>query len=92
MRCLTLEKSSKAVFPINRNTAIHMRYTQSPSVEGFTATSWRSAASNVSVRRIAHFLRLQDAMLIEMALPSYIHAGRFSCEHEIYPQECTSEQ
>ena len=27
----------------------------------------------------------------EMALPSYIHAGRFSCEHEICPQECTSE-
>ena len=22
----------------------------------------------------------------EMALPSYIHAGRFSCEHEICPQ------
>ena len=27
----------------------------------------------------------------KMALPSYIHAGRFSCEHEICPQECTSE-
>ena len=37
MRCLTLEKSSKAVFPINRNTAIHMRYTQSPSAEDFIA-------------------------------------------------------
>ena len=56
-----------------------------------TATSWLSAASNASVRRIAHLLRLQDAMLMEMALTSYIHAGRFSCETENRPQECTSE-
>ena len=28
------------------------------------ATLWLSAASNASVRRIAHLLRLQDAMLI----------------------------
>ena len=27
----------------------------------------------------------------EMALPSHIHAGRFSCEHEICPQEYASE-
>ena len=71
----------------------------------------------------ALWLRLQDAMLMEMALPSSIHAGRlllftdhiprsltckyciakrvtvngvnsngrFSCEHEIGPQEWTSE-
>lgn len=37
MRCLTLEKSSKTVFPINRNTAIHIRYTQSPFAEDFIA-------------------------------------------------------
>ena len=34
-----------------------------------------------SARRNAH----------EMALPTYIHAGRFSCETENRPQECTSE-
>ena len=39
----------------------------------------------------ALWLRLQDAMLMEMALPSHIHAGRFSCEHEICPQEYASE-
>ena len=27
----------------------------------------------------------------EMALPSHIHAGRFSCEHEICPQEYACE-
>ena len=39
-------------------------------------------------------MRLQDAMLIfahKMALPSHIHAGRFSCKHEICPQEYASE-
>ena len=65
MRCLTLEKSSKAVFPINRNTAVHMRHTQSSSVEDFIAPLVLFAASNASARRIAHFLRLQDAMLIK---------------------------
>ena len=47
MRCLTLEKSSKAVFPINRNTAIHMRYTQSPSAEDFIAPLVLSAAVQI---------------------------------------------
>lgn len=37
-------------------------------------------------------MRLQDAMLMEMALPTYIHAGKFSCETENHPQECTSGQ
>ena len=37
------------------------------------------------------WLRLQDAMIMEMVLPTYIHAGRFSCETENRPQECTSE-
>ena len=46
-----------------------------------TALSALSAASNASVRRNAH----------EMALPTYIHAGRFSCETEKSPQECMSE-
>ena len=45
-------------------------------------------------------MRLQDAMLIVasegrdahfLALPSHIHAGRFSCETEKSPQECASE-
>ena len=37
------------------------------------------------------WLRLQDAMLMEMALPSHIHAGRFSCETEKSPQEYACE-
>ena len=36
-------------------------------------------------------MRLQDAMLIFLALPTYIPAGRFSGETEKSPQECTSE-
>ena len=36
-----------------------------PSAEGFTALSALSAASNASVRRNAHLLRLQDAMLMK---------------------------
>ena len=55
------------------------------------ALSALSAASNASVRRNALWLRLQDAMLMEMALSSHIHAGRFSCEHEICPQEYACE-
>ena len=70
---------------------VHSAPFAKPSAEDFTATSWLSAASNASVRRIAHWLRLQDAMLIFLALSTYIHAGRFSCETEKSPQECTSE-
>ena len=81
MRCLTLEKSSKVVFPINRNTAIHMRHTQSPSAEGFIAPLVLFAASNASARRNAH----------KMELLSHIHAGGFSCETENGSQECESE-
>jgi len=50
-------------------------------MEGFTALSALSAASNASARRNAH----------EMALSTCIHANRFSCKHEICSQECTSE-
>ena len=64
---------------VHRNT-VHSAPFAKPSDEGFTATSWLSAASNASVRRIAHWLRLQDAMLIFLALPTYIPAGRFSCK------------
>ena len=40
-----------------------------------TATSWLSAASNASVRRIAHLLRLQDAMLIDWrSRPTFLQA------------------
>jgi len=37
------------------------------------------------------WLRLKDAMLMEMALPSHIHAGRFSCKAEKSQQEYASE-
>ena len=57
------------------------RHSQSLLMEGFTALSALSAASNASVRRNAH----------EMALSTCIHANRFSCKHEICSQECTSE-
>ena len=57
---------------------VHSAPFAKPSEEGFTALSALSAASQLI---FAH----------EMALTSYIHAGRFSCEHEICPQECTSE-
>ena len=49
------------------------RHSQSLLMEGFTALSALSAASQLI---FAH----------KMALPTYIHAGRFSCEHEICPQ------
>ena len=41
------------------------RHSQSLLMEGFTALSALSAASNASVRRNAHLLRLQDAMLMK---------------------------
>ena len=75
----------------------------SPPLEPIASKESAKNMSNASYRPFAKscfqhsqllrssFLRLQDAMLIEMALTSYIHAGRFSCEHEIYLQECTSE-
>ena len=57
----------------------------------FTRAIRKTALSALSAASQLILLRLQDTMLMEMALPTYIHAGRFSCEHEICPQECTSE-
>ena len=46
-----------------------------PSDEGFTATSWLSAASNASVRRIAHLSRPKDTMLIDWcSRPTFLQA------------------
>ena len=57
---------------------VHSAPFAKPSEEGFTALSALSAAAQLI---FAH----------EMALPTYIHAGRSSCETEKSPQECTSE-
>jgi len=67
-------------FPTFHSLLFTPRHSQSLLMEGFTALSAFLATFNASAKRNALWLRLQDVMLIEMALPSHIYAGRFSCE------------
>ena len=61
---LAKERNTKKL-PAQNVLLFTPRHSQSLLMEGFTALSALSAASNASVRRIAHLLRLQDAMLMK---------------------------
>lgn len=55
-----------------------------PFVEGFTAPSVLSAVAQLFVASEGHNAH-------KTALPTYIHAGSFSCKTENRLYECTSE-
>ena len=69
---------------------VHPRHLQNRAIrEAFCRRLYRAFSAFCCFA--APLLRLQDAMLIFVALSTYIHANRFSCKHEICSQKYTSE-
>ncbi len=65
-----------------------------PALEEAAVCAEKELLFTRAIRKIALSALSAASQLIfahEMALPSHIHAGRFSCEHEICPQEYACE-